>query len=235
MNKNNKILQEFCGFEEATFNFYKELKANNNKEWFAENKYRYEKIKVISKILVSEMRDRFSALNLPYYADEKKSLFRINRDIRFSSDKSPYKTNLGIYFLFKPNFMKYNDISMGLYFHIEESECFIAGGLHMPDAQALFNVRTYISDNWEELEQIINDSNFKKHFPQMYEGEKLKKAPKGFDLNHPAIEILKQKDFTPLCPLDKKVALSESIADIILEKGIILQPFMEYIYRGKNQ
>lgn len=230
-----KNIQNFSGFGEETYKFFTELKANNNKEWFAENKMRHEGVKANAKLLVNEMKLRFAAMNLPYFADEKKSLFRINRDIRFSADKSPYKTNLGVYFLYYPNFSQYNDIQMGLYFHIEEKDFFLAGGLHMPDPQTLFSVRNHISDNWDRYLKIISDKEFKKHFPEMYGGEKLKKAPKGFDPLHPGIEVIKQKEFTPLCNISKKEALGDGLADMLLEKGIALLPYIEFMFEGKNK
>jgi uncharacterized protein (TIGR02453 family) len=233
MKKQIPISNSFAGFGEETYKFYNELKANNNKEWFAENKPRYEQIKQISKNFVNEMKERFAAMNMPYFADEKKSLFRINRDIRFSNDKSPYKTNLGVYFLYTPNLTQFTDLQMGLYFHIEESGCFFAGGVHMPDPQTLFGVRNHIADNWDEYLEIVEEKDFKKNFPDMFSGEKLKKAPKGFDPTHPGIEVLKQKDFTALCNIPKKVALGSDLCDITLEKGITLLPFIEFLFGGK--
>lgn len=233
MKNPNNTASSFNGFGEETYNFFKELKANNNKEWFTENKHRYEGIKQISKNLVQEMKGRFAAMNLPYFADEKKSLFRINRDIRFSADKSPYKTNLGVYFLFMPNFTNFNDLQMGLYFHIEEKEFFIAGGLHMPDSQTLFGVRNFIAGNWDEYLELTENKEFKKQFPEIYLGDKLKNAPKGFDANHPGIEVLKQKEFTPLCNLNKKQALGADLPDLLLDKGLALLPFIEFMYEGK--
>jgi uncharacterized protein (TIGR02453 family) len=235
MKKINTNSSLFAGFGEETYKFYLELKANNNKEWFAENKPRYETIKTTSKLLVNEMKNRFAAMNLPYFADEKKSLFRINRDIRFSADKSPYKTNMGVYFLYLPNFSQFSDLQMGLYFHIEEAQCFIAGGVHMPDPQTLFGVRSHLAENWDEYLEIINNKDFKKEFPTIYEVDRLKKAPKGFDPNHPGIEVIKQKEFTPLCNISKKDALSSELADILLEKGITLLPYIEFMFKGKEQ
>ena len=225
---------KFNGFGNETYDFFKELKANNNKEWFAENKPRYEKIKLIAKSYVREMQERFAALNLPYYADEKKSLFRINRDIRFSADKSPYKTNLGVYFLYTPNFTQFGDIQMGLYFHIQEDELFFAGGMHMPDPQTLFRARTHISNNWDEFCEITEDKEFKQHFPEIYAGETLKRAPKGFDPEHPAIEVLKRKEYTALCNISKETAIGADLCDITLEKAFALLPFIEYLFAGKK-
>jgi uncharacterized protein (TIGR02453 family) len=122
---------------------------------------------------------------------------------------------------------------MGLYFHIEENEFFFAGGMHMPDPQTLFRVRTHIAKNWDEYLEIISDSNFKKEFPEMYDGEKLKKAPKGFDSNHPGLEVLKQKDFTALCNVQRKTALGNDLCDISLDKAISLLPLIEFLYSGK--
>lgn len=223
----------FNGFSKDIFNFFSELKKNNNKDWFYENKPFYEKeIKEVSKELVLEMSNRFAALGLHFIADPKISLFRINRDIRFSSNKDPYKTNLGIYFPYNAKLGERLPESPGLYYHFAPEESFVGGGIHMPSSQTLRFLRAKIANDWEELLDIINNKDFKKEFPNEFYGDKLKRIPRGYDENHPAAEILKLREFTVWTDLEHKISYSSKLPEILERKAYVISPFLEFLYKS---
>jgi uncharacterized protein (TIGR02453 family) len=226
-----KSLPAFDGFKPDVIEFYKQLKNNNSKEWFDANRSVYENtVKFPTQSFVLEMASAFGQTGLPYMADIKRSLFRINRDIRFSKNKDPYKTNLGMYFPYKVEAgVKKPVESCGIYLHIEPTEFFIAGGIHMPEPQQLKSIRTKIYKDWEEFEDIVTDKQFLKEFPGKWEGDKLKKAPAGFPSDHPSVEWLKQKEFTVYIELKEKDIQSRKIIDTLLQKAKALVPYNDFL------
>lgn len=211
----------FQGFDNKAFLFLKNLKNNNSREWFAENKSMYENaLREPSKLLLNEIDQLFIKHRLPYEASPKKSLFRINRDTRFSKDKTPYKTNVGITF---PVHRKQDHLvhatkteKPGMYLHIEPGACFIAGGLYMPDGQQLKSIRERIESDWTILHEIQQQRAFKKEFPKGLLGEKLKTMPRGFDPEHPGKEYLRMKQFIVM----------ESISDSALKSNLLIKALL---------
>lgn len=177
----------------AVFKFLKELKVNNHKEWFDANRSWYNDLRKefeeFINLVIAEIGlfDKEAA-----QTTAKASLFRINRDIRFSKDKLPYKTNFGA-FIAKGGRKGMNG---GYYIHIEPGECFLAGGIYMPSGSMLKAIRTEIYENIDEFEQIVSAPLFLKHFGREMWGEKLKTAPKGFPKDFQKIEYLKYKHYT---------------------------------------
>ncbi len=172
--------------------FLTQLELNNNKDWFSLNKDHYEHAKeqmlLLSDMFINEIKQFDGAIASTYSKD---CLFRINRDVRFSPDKRPYKNHLGSHIA--PGGR--NSILPGYYIHIQPQASFIAGGVWNPSKEILQIIREEIAENGDEFLTILNDSEFKKHFPEM-EGEKLKTAPKGFDKEHTYIDLLRYKSFT---------------------------------------
>ena len=211
--------------------FLTELKSNNNKDWFHANKSVYEKVmKNPSREFVEFMRIRFSSLGLPYIADVKKSLFRVNRDIRFSNNKEPYKTNLGIYFPYtQSQTLAKASYTVGIYMHIDTDQCFIGGGIHMPEPPALKAIRTRISEEWQDLEKIFAKPQFKKEFSSILEGESLKTMPRGYSADHPKADWLKLKEFLAMCYVPEIDIYSDRIAQILEKKAVAIAPFLEYL------
>lgn len=220
----------FTGFSPKVISFLKNLSNNNNKEWFDANRSIYEKeIKEPAKLFVSEMADRFAAIGLPFHADPKKAVFRINRDIRFSKDKSPYKTNTGIYFPYNLKQSSKKPVeSLGIYLHIDSKEPFIAGGIHCPPNGVLKELRLRVSDDWKDLKKIIESKSFKSEFPSGLVGESLQKAPRGFDSEHPAAEWLKLKEYTVYSKLSFKDIQSEKLSDLLLKKSRVIAPMLDF-------
>lgn len=171
--------------------FLKELSKNNNREWFNDNRKWYEESRDKTIFLTDVFINEIGKFD-PAVAgvNPKDCIFRIFRDVRFSKDKKPYKTNFGS-FVAKGG---RKSIYPGYYFHIEPNESFIGGGVYMPQAEPLRNIRNYLAEHAPEFKEIISDAAFKKEFEEMYDHQ-LKTAPKGFPKDHKFIKLLKYKSF----------------------------------------
>jgi uncharacterized protein (TIGR02453 family) len=175
----------------STIDFLKDLKDNNNRDWFTANKKRYEAASKDFKVFVEKLLAGIASFDGSMkMATAKDCIFRINRDVRFSADKSPYKTAFGANMA--PGGRK--DTTSGYYLHLEPGKSFIAGGCYMPPSDLVEKIRKEIAWNYNDFKKILENKEFKKVYGQL-EGEKLKRPPKGFDPDHPAIEILKHKSF----------------------------------------
>ena len=170
-----------------TLQFIKDVAANNNREWFAENKMVYEDAKADVLALVAQIIPELAKIDpvLPADADPKKSLLRIYRDVRFSKNKDPYKNNYGMWFSTKKG-----GNEPGYYLHIQPGKSFIAGGYWMPDAPHLKLIRQEIDYNIGDFKEIIEEKSFKENF-KLGVDNALKNAPKGYDPADPNIEFLK--------------------------------------------
>jgi uncharacterized protein (TIGR02453 family) len=190
---------------EVTLDFLKQLSRNNNKEWFEKHRTEYLRAKTnfesFVQILINEITEFDPVIK---GLEAKNCIFRINRDVRFSNDKSPYKTNMGA-FIVKGG-KKNGDKYAGYYFHIEPGKSMLAGGAYIPPALWLTAIREKIDDEPERLLAIINNPLFKKYFVKL-EGEKLKKAPKGFSPDHKYIELLKYKSYLAMQEVNDKQLL----------------------------
>ena len=211
--------------------FLEDLIANNSTEWMHENKKRYESYKkdyhnFIASIL-AEMKPLDKSLDP---LEVKNCTFRINRDIRFSKDKSPYKTNMGVWMSQNKN----RKNSPGYYIHFEKENCFIAGGVWCPEPNELKLIRKEIEFFYDDLDAIVSNKNFKKIFNQLDRSENnvLKKAPKDFDPNHPAIEFLKFKSFTASHKIDDKLFTDNDFSKIIAKQLITLKPMNDFLSRA---
>ncbi|KFF12925.1 hypothetical protein IW15_09100 [Chryseobacterium soli] len=175
----------------STFEFIKNLTKNNNREWFTENKALYteaqQNVITFLEDLIAEMSGFDDELGK---IDAKKSLFRIYRDTRFSKDKIPYKTNFGASLGMGKGSQK-----GGYYLHIEPGKSFLAGGIYMPEPAVLKELRKEISLYGNDFIKIIEQKDFKKHFPELDQADKLKKIPQGFEKEDPMGEYLKLKNF----------------------------------------
>lgn len=211
--------------------FLNDLTANNNTEWMHANKKRYEQYKKDYHNLIASVLDEIKPLDKSLEPLEiKNCTFRINRDIRFSKDKSPYKTNLGIWMTTNKN----SKNSPGYYIHFEKGKCFIAGGVWCPEAEELKKIRREIAFFHDDLEKVVNDKIFKKEFGELdiEEGNVLKSAPKGYDPNHPAIEFLKLKSFTVSQPIDEKWFTDKDFGKKVAQKLILIKPLNDFLNRA---
>ena len=180
--------------KKETFAFVGELIENNDRNWFLAHKAEYEvakqNIEDFANTIITELKK--TDTTIPEEISAKKCVMRIYRDVRFSKDKSPYKNNFGIGISTKG---KGGD-GAGYYVHIQPHQSFVAGGYWMPQGEHLKATRQEIDYNTQDLLDILEDKDFKSYFDGLDDQEKLKTVPKGYDANHPQIEILKLKSFT---------------------------------------
>lgn len=211
--------------------FLEDLVANNNTEWMHANKKRYESFKkdyhnYIASIL-GEMKPLDKSLEP---LEVKNCTFRINRDIRFSKDKTPYKTYVGIWI---SSGSKGNNRS-GYYVHLERDKSFIAGGFYCPEADDLKKIRREIAYFYDDLDAILQEKNFKKEFGDFDRNESstLKNPPRGYEKDHPAIENLKLKSFEASHKFDISEVLKEDFVPKMTRKLIALKPLNDFINRA---
>lgn len=211
--------------------FLEALSKKNNKEWFNANRGRYEesrdKMLFMTEVLINEIR-KFDP-EIPVL-NPKDCMFRIFRDVRFSKDKRPYKTNFGS-FISKGG--RKGD-RPGYYFHIEPEGSFIGGGVYMPQAEPLKAIRNYISENAQEFIDIIEDKEFKKVYPEMYD-HKLKTAPKGFPKDHEYIDLLKYQSFVFSTPITEEILLSDSLINFIVQSFRKLYGVNEFLNKAVDK
>ena len=202
-----------------TIIFLKQLKLNNNRYWFNENKLEFQSIQIDVKKFAQEVKDE---LKLSDNIDNFK-IFRIYRDLRFSKDKTPYKTNIGMAFhRQKPQFRG------GYYFEISAEDSFIAAGFWNPNKEDLLRIRKEIELDGDEFKRIINQKTIKDFWGDI-KGNELKTSPKGFDSDHKHIDMIKKKQFIFVKKLKEK-----EILDLTFQKDVVnyyrsIRPFFDYM------
>ncbi|WEK69772.1 MAG: DUF2461 domain-containing protein [Candidatus Chryseobacterium colombiense] len=207
------------------FGFLKKLNKNNNREWFTENKNLYtesqQNVIAFLEDLLKEMSEFDEELAK---IDAKKSLFRIYRDTRFSKDKIPYKTNFGASLGMGKGSQK-----GGYYLHLEPGKSFIAGGIYMPESSVLKELRKEISLYRNEFLAILNNKEFKKHFPELDQDDKLKKIPQGFEKDDPMAEFLKLKNFIVVYYLKDEEILKNDAAKNLAKIFKLTKPLNDFL------
>ena len=190
-------------FKPVIFKYLKDLKANNDREWFKENKDRYEtELKNPALDFIMDFGSHLHDISPHFRADPKAnggSLFRIYRDVRFSKNKSPYKIHTGLHFRHEAGKSAHTP---GFYLHIEPGACFVGVGIWRPDNPTLKLIRDKIVANPQGWKDAVGSEEFENYFPVA--GSSLKRPPRGYDPDHELVEILKLKDFTALAPLTQK-------------------------------
>lgn len=177
----------------STLYFLSDLKLNNDRDWFSANRKRYDEARSNFETFVQAVLDEIVIFDPIYKGLEAKScVFRINRDTRFSHDKSVYKTNFGAFMV--RGGKKNGDKYPGYYLHIEPGASFVAGGAYIPPSPWLSAIREKISENGDELMEIVKSRDYKKYFSGL-EGEKLKVPPRGYMKDNLHIELIKMKSF----------------------------------------
>lgn len=224
-------IQRDALFTQDLYDFIHDLSENNNRDWFQANKTRYEShLAQPALSFIEQMEPAIKHVSPHYTAIAKKiggSLFRIYRDVRFSKDKSPYKTTVGIHFRHEAYKTAY---APGFYVHISPGECFLGAGIWHPQSNDLANIREYIAEHYDEWEAIINQSVIEQHFEM--QGDRLSRPPRGYTKDHPAIEYLKYKDFIAIKPIDPESVLSGDFIDHVGESFMDVQAMMAYLCRA---
>lgn len=214
--------------KKATLEFLKNLKSNNNRDWFLQHKSEYLEAKENYESFVQSLINEIVGFEPIMKGLEVKScVYRINRDIRFTNDKSPYKYHLGAFIVRggKQNGDKY----AGYYFHVEPgNHSIIAGGAYIPPAPWLTAIREKIDDEGDKLVKILRNKDFSQTFGPL-EGEKLKTAPKGFPKDHPHIELLRMKSFLVEKSYSDKEITSEKCFDDVVRATRIMKPLNDFL------
>jgi len=215
-----------------TLQFLSALKENNNKPWFDTNRKTYETAKKNFAEVVQELIKGIEKFDLSIeeaQLEVKNCTFRINRDVRFSKNKDPYKTNFGA--SFSKGGKKAH--SAGYYLHIDPTQCFLAGGIWMPEPDDLKKIRIEIDYNFDEFGNILNAENFKNTFPNGLDRDAATvRPPKGYDDANPAIEFIKLKSFTTSSIIDAKEILKPNFTDTVLEGFKAMQPYIAFLNRA---
>jgi len=212
-----------------TIQFLKDLKQNNNREWFDHNRRRYEFARnnfiEFVQSLIDELSKFDSSIQL---VRPKDCIFRIYRDVRFSADKSPYKTNFGA-FITKSGKKAMN--IAGYYFHLEPNNSFAGGGIYMPMPPELKKIRYYIDLNFPDFLEILNSEGFAKIFGGLDNDPEflLNRLPKGYDGDNPAIEYLKFKSFTASKSLSDSELTNQNLLVRTIEIFRTLKPFNDFL------
>jgi len=207
--------------------FLKNIKKNNNKPWFDSNRKSSETAKADYIILVDAVIAATAKFDISVASMiAKDCIFRINRDVRFSKDKSPYKTNMGAFI--NPGGKKVN--TPGYYFHCEPGQSFAAGGSYMPEPSDLAKIRQEIDYNFDEWKKITDNKTFKKYFTKGVEGiDVLSRPPKGYAEDNPAIAYLKMKSFIVSRPLSDADLTDKNLVKEIAKTFEAMKPMIDFL------
>jgi uncharacterized protein (TIGR02453 family) len=211
-------------FDPRLFKFLRQLKKNNNREWFQENKARYEE-DVRDPLLrfIADFAKPLHKISAHFTADPRRALFRIYRDTRFSKDKSPYKTMAAAHFRHEAA----GDVhAPGFYLHLEPGDVFLAAGIWQPDSDTLAKIRRAIASHPERWKRVITGKAFK---AWSFWGEKLKRPPAGFSPDHPFIEDLKRKDFVVVLSLTEEDTYKPGFMERTAEIYDTAAPFVKFL------
>ena len=212
-----------------TFKFLSDLEKNNNKPWFDAHRPAYEAAKAdvleFCAALIKEMGKRDAGIAM---LEPKQCVFRINRDVRFSKNKAPYKNNMGIYL----NAQGKKTDTAGYYIHLQPGACFIAAGMWQPPAPVLAKVRQEIDYNFAEWKKIVNAAAFKKNIDGLRNEDKLVRPPKGYDEENPAIEFLKHKSFVASVALSEAKFTGKDAVKNVMDFCKAAEPLVLFLNRG---
>ena len=224
----------FGGFRPAAFHFLRDLARHNEKPWFEAHRDAYEReVREPMRQLVEALDVRLGRLAPEIVGDPKRSMFRIHRDVRFSRNKSPYKTNAGAWLYHRDAGRKVGTVGegggAGFYFHIDATTCFMAGGIWMPARPALQRIREAIAAKPATLPRLTRAAGFRRRFDGLNEEAKLRRVPREFPPDHPAAEWLKLQSFTASAPIEQSVVTSPRLVDHLCRDFEPLVPLVRWL------
>lgn len=220
--------------EPQTLKFLTQLKKNNNKPWFDAHRADYEAARIDFQNFIQLVIDDLGRKDTTIAGiSARDCLFRINRDVRFSKDKSPYKANFGA--SIKGGGKK--SPFAGYYFHLEPGQSFVGGGLWMPENTTLKNMRQEVDYCWEEFSSLLKEKKFRATYKDLYKGAdvSLSTNPKGYEKDNPAIDYLKLKCFIAETKLDDEELTKSSLHKKTVAAFEALQPLLAFINRTIQQ
>ena len=208
-----------------TLDFLKGLKRNNNRYWFESHRQRYQLARSQFEAYVTALIQELAPVDGLGGLSAKECIFRLNRDLRFSKDKSPYKIHMSAYIA--PGGRKSR--KLGYYVHVSPGDqSMIAGGMHEPDPQQIARWRQTIDRDPGPFKRIIDEKSFRQYFGGVA-GERLKTAPKGFPRDHPQLELLRLKQVTAMRPLADKDLLGRNLVQDTLRTFKAMKPFLKHL------
>lgn len=215
----------------STIKFLKDLKKNNNKSWFDENRKSYEAAKQNFAAFVDAVIKKHALKDASIaHLTAKDCMFRINRDVRFSKDKSPYKTNFGA----SINSGGKKSITAGYYFHLEPGECFVGGGIYMPMPEELKKLRQEIDYNFSDFKKIISSKKFKSTYNDLDSSPEntLSRVPKGYEAENPAAEYIKLKSYVATIKFSNLDLTSTELVKKTVAAFEALQPLLVFLNKA---
>ena len=221
----------FDGFPPDTKPFLRALAKNNTREWFEKNKDRYEEsVKEPMLALLSSLSVRVKKIDPDIVIEPKKAMYRIHRDIRFSNDKTPYKTHAAAAFTFSGLNRK---VDAAYYFQVSPGEVGVGGGMYMPDNAALKKIRASIDRDSSELRSIMKAPQLKRMYGEMY-GDSLSRVPQGYDKDHPDADLLRRKQFFCWADIDPAEIDGAGFEDVLLKHFSAVTPLIKYLVRNSR-
>jgi uncharacterized protein (TIGR02453 family) len=225
-------MSRFRGFSPEAISFLRALKRNNRREWFQPRKEKYEKlIKAPMLEFVAGMNEEFARFAPAYVTSPEKAVYRIYRDTRFSSDKTPYKTHIAAIF---PRNSAVEREGAVFYLHFTEKEVLAFGGVWRPDRNELMAYRTLLRDNHEEFESLLSNKSLRKMVGKL-EGEQLSRMPKGFPVDHPAESLLRRKQWYLESTLDIGLLTTPRVVPELAKRFAVMAPMVEFLNRAFAQ
>ena len=226
-------MPDFAGFPAAAFSFLRGLKRHNARPWFEARRDTYEaEIRDPMRSLIEAVDVRLARRAPEIVGDPRRSMFRIHRDVRFSNDKSPYKSWASAWFYHRDAGKGVGQDAhggAGLYFHLEPGECLVAGGLWMPERGALAKVRDAIAEDPEEFTRLVSAPRFKRTYKRLSVEAVLTRTPRGYAADHPAERWLRYKSFTASVKLTDAQIRSPRLPDLIVKRYEALLPLVRWL------
>ena len=218
----------FPGFPKEMTAFFRSLKRNNRREWFQPRKHVYEQyVKEPMIELVTALNHDFAKFAPEFVSDPKKAIFRIYRDTRFSSDKTPYKTHIAASFARRGGERL---AAGGFYFSVSHDNIEVAGGIYHPEPETMLVIRNHIAEHHQELRRLLADRKVRRLLGDL-QGAALTRAPKGFDPAHPAIQLIKMKDWILDTTLDPALGTSPRLYEELVDRFRAMTPLIEFLNR----
>jgi uncharacterized protein (TIGR02453 family) len=208
--------------------FFKSLKRNNRREWFQPRKHLFDQhVKAPMAELVAALNSDFAKFAPEYVTDPKKAVFRIYRDTRFSADKTPYKTHIAASFARRGGERL---AAGGFYFSVSHDQIEVAGGIYHPEPETMLVVRNHIAEHHLELRRILADRKVRRLVGEL-QGDALTRAPKGFDPAHPAIALIKMKDWILDTTLDPSLGTTPRLYKELVDRFRVIAPLIDFLNR----
>jgi len=227
-------MDHFTAFTPKAFTFLRGLRKHNRKEWFEAHRTEYEQeLKQPLAALIEEMDVQLATIAPEIVGSPKKSAFRIHRDVRFSKDKSPYKTHVACWFFHRDIGTRMQSEAVhggaGFYLHISPGECFCGGGIWMPPRPALLKIREALVDDLEGWDAIVSDRRFRRRFGALDQEGMLTRVPRGYPADHPAAAWLRYQSFTAGTPLTDEQVTSPRLPALLAGHYAAMTPFVRWL------